>query len=55
MIPQSDDKQSDIHTLPIGENHTSSVNCFCEPTIYYVDEITNVRCFMHKSKDELTQ
>ena len=49
------DRDSDIHTMPMGFGHKCSVDCFCEPELRHVDDETGVRVFMHKSAEEMDQ
>lgn len=49
------DKDDDIHTVPNNGKHIDSLNCWCEPELYYQDEMTGIRCFSHKSDEETKQ
>lgn len=55
MNEPNKDKNDDIHTMPDDGLHKCSINCFCNPKLYYEDEITGRRCFLHKSKEEMNQ
>ncbi len=35
--------------------HVESPECWCMPTLYYVDKDTGQRCYSHKSDEELNQ
>jgi len=35
--------------------HEESKDCWCNPTLYYVDPETGVECWSHKSEEEMNQ
>lgn len=45
----------DIHTMPDDGKHECSDKCFCGPQIYYVDDNTGIKCWLHNDtrKDAL--
>lgn len=38
-----------------GSEHIDSPDCWCEPTCYYEDEETGIKCWLHKSEEEVNQ
>ena len=52
---EDSDRDSDIHVVPRGFGHKTSVDCFCEPDLHHVDDETGVRVFSHKGPEEMKQ
>jgi len=39
----------------MNKEHEESEHCWCEPVLYYEDEETGVKCWAHKSEEEMKQ
>lgn len=43
-----------IHAIPKkGKEHIESINCWCGPRLSYVDSVTKIEVFIHKSPEEM--